>query len=222
MRAVWRPLPAPRAASLLKQSLLLDIYFFGGKALGLWDAAEKPQKSRSARHSAEPRSCGTGGPAPGTAGPPPRPPHLPAGLFRPRRAYVVVTAVHSHVRAPLASLPGKGSSPQTVPPVTRGHGCLRQRRPRAGGARQGGERGERGGEPRPSPVGCLVLTLPSRLRHLVCCYATFPLPLPIPPFKSQALQGEDAVGKWDQLLPHVLGFVHSPSSTTCTLSAPFA
>lgn len=91
--------------------------------------------------------------------------------------------VHSHVCAPARlSLPlqGKGSSPQAVPsgttarPGLRGHGCLMQRPPELH-PRQGGERGERGAEPRPDiatvsgSVGCLFPTLLNRLRHLVCC-----------------------------------------------------
>lgn len=180
-----------------------------------------PRRAGRLGTAPSPAAAGRGDPRRARPGRPQSPPTCLRVCFAPG-ARMLWLRLCIHTCAPLASLPGKGSSPQTVPPVTRGHGCRRQRRPRAGVARQGGERGERGGEPRPSPVGCLVLTLLSRLRHLVCCYATFPLPLPIPPFKSQALQGEDAVGKWDQLLPRVLGFVHSPSSTTCTLSAPFA
>lgn len=150
----------------------------------------------------------------------------------------VVTVVHSYVCAPARlSLPGKGSSPQAVPSVTparpgpRGHGCLMQRRrpelhPPAGdgpaGRRKRGK-GRRAPSGHCHPQGCLSPTLPNRLRHLVCCMplslsSSFPLssPLPILLFKSQALQG----GKRDQLLLHALGFVHSPSCTTCTLSAP--
>lgn len=192
------------------------------------------------RHSAEHRRCGTEG-----SGPPAK--MTPGCGFvsydlRSRCAYVCgYGCAFIRVRTGSSLSPGKGSSPQAVPPVTparpgpRGHGCLMQRRrpelhPPAGGSPAG--RRKRGkGRRAPSghchPQGCLSPTLPNRLRHLVCCMplslsSSFPLssPLPIPPFKSQALQGEDAGGKWDQLLLHALGFVHSPSCTTCTLSAP--
>lgn len=75
-------------------------------------------------------------------------------------------------RTPRARLPDAATAARAVPP--------------GGVVRQGGERGERRGEPRPDTatisgtVGCLFPTLPSRLRRLICCVRLSLSVVPLP------------------------------------------
>lgn len=203
-----------------------------------------PQEIRSVpepprRHSAEHRSCGTEGPALGMAGLgrlQKGPAWLRVCFVRPPQVCLYVwLCIHTCAHRSSLSA-GEGEQPPgpcgdrcpSRTPRARLSDAATAARAAAPGSPAGRRKRGRGAEPRPDTatvsgtMGCQFLTLPNRLRHLVCSMrlSLFLSPLPIPPCKSQALQGEDAGGKWDEVLLHALGFVHSPSCTTCTLSAP--